>query len=243
MCIKNRKTYDKCVVLLSGGVDSSTCLGIAVNAYGSENVKALSVHYGQRHELEIESAKKIAEYYDVTLDEIDLSCVMRFSNCSLLASSTEDIPEKSYAEQIAENGEGRVSTYVPFRNGLMLSAAASFADSVFPGKRVAILYGAHADDAAGNAYADCSQEFADAINKAIYIGTYEKIEVVTPFVDMNKSAVVEAGLSLSNPVPYNLTHSCYEGVPGGCGKCGTCIDRTAAFEANGLDRYGNKIED
>lgn len=224
----------KAVVLLSGGVDSSTCLGIAVEQYGVENVKALCVHYGQRHSIEEDCAMKIAEYYGVTLSQIDISSVMQFSNCSLMAHSDEDVPTSSYAEQIEANGDGRVSTYVPFRNGLMLSVAAAFADSVFPGDKVAIVYGAHSDDAAGNAYADCSQEFADSMAAAINIGTYGNVGLVAPLLNMNKVQVVAAGLALPKPVPYNMTHSCYNGVQGGCGECATCIDRRIAFESNGL---------
>lgn len=222
------------VVLLSGGVDSATCLGIAVERYGSENVKALGITYGQKHAIEQESAQKIADYYGVELYHLDISNVMQYSNCSLLKQSTEEVPEKSYAEQMEENGTGRVSTYVPYRNGTMLSVAAAFADSVFPGRSVKIFYGAHADDAAGEAYADCSVDFIKAQNEAIKIGTYGNIELEGPLATLNKTGVVELGLSLKKPVPYYLTHSCYNGVPGGCGKCGTCIDRLAAFAANGL---------
>lgn len=228
----------KAVVLVSGGVDSATCLGIAVEKYGAENVKALGITYGQKHEIEQQSAAKVCEYYDVPLYHLDISNVMQYSNCSLLKQSTESIPEKSYAEQMEENGSGRVSTYVPYRNGTMLSVAAAFADSVFPGHSVHIYYGAHADDAAGEAYADCSVAFIKAQNEAIKIGTYGNIELIGPLAEMNKTQVVATGLKLAKPVPYHLTHSCYQGVPGGCGKCGTCIDRIAAFRANGLNDDG-----
>ena len=238
MRTSNSIEAEKAVVLLSGGVDSSTCLGIAVERFGAENVRALGIHYGQKHEIEQKSAKCIAEYYDVQFDEINISEVMKFSNCPLMANSTESIPEKSYAEQMEENGSGRVTTYVPYRNGTMLSVAAAYADSVFPDTYVAIFYGAHADDAAGEAYADCSQDFIDAQNAAIMIGTYGEIHLEGPLAAMNKTQVVATGLSLKKPVPYFLTHSCYNGVAGGCGVCGTCIDRINAFRNNGLDDTG-----
>lgn len=223
----------KIVVLNSGGVDSTTCVGMAVDKYGKENVVTASLFYGQKHSKELECAKKIADYYGVKHIEKDISTVMEYSNCSLLSQSTDDIIRKSYAEQIAENGEGRVSTYVPFRNGLLLSIATAIADSLFPGEDVDIYYGAHADDAAGEAYADCSIEFVEAINKAINIGTYRKINVVAPFVNMNKSQVVATGLKLN--VPYELTWSCYVGGEKACGTCGTCIDRKEAFRLNGVE--------
>lgn len=222
----------KIVVLSSGGVDSTTCIGMAVDKYGKENVVTASLFYGQRHSKELECARKIAEYYGVRHIEKDISTVMEYSNCSLLSQSTQNIVRKSYAQQIEENGEGRVSTYVPFRNGLLLSIATAIADSLFPGEDVDIYYGAHADDAAGEAYADCSIEFVEAINKAINIGTYKKINVVAPFVNMNKSQVVATGLKLN--VPYELTWSCYVGGKKACGTCGTCIDRKEAFRLNGV---------
>lgn len=96
-----------------------------------------------------------------------------------------------------------------------------------------MFYGAHADDAAGEAYADCSPEFADAMDKAINIGTYGKIHINRPLIHMNKATVVKTGLELN--VPYELTWSCYHGGEKACGKCGTCIDRKHAFEANGVE--------
>ena len=223
----------KALVLSSGGVDSTTCVGIAIDKYGKENVSTVSIFYGQRHDKELKCASDVAKYYGVNHYELDLSKIFEYSNCSLLKKSTGEIPEKSYDEQIKENGEGRVSTYVPFRNGLMLATATSIADSLYPGEEVSIIYGAHADDAAGNAYADCSLEFANAMNNAINIGTYNKIKLDAPLVNMNKSEVVATGLKLN--VPYNLTWSCYKGGEKQCGKCGTCIDRLEAFNKNGVE--------
>lgn len=224
----------KALVLSSGGVDSTTCVGIAVNKYGKENVVTASLYYGQKHDKELECARKVAEYYDVRHIEEDISNVMKYAKdvCTLMKGG-EAIEHASYAEQIAEHGEGRVATYVPFRNGLLLAIATAYADSIFPGEEVEIYYGAHADDAAGQAYADCSPEFADAMNQAINIGTYGKITVARPLINMNKAGVVKTGLELE--VPYDLTWSCYEGGEKQCGTCGTCIDRKAAFEANGVE--------
>ena len=227
----------KAIVLNSGGVDSTTCVGIAVDELGYENVSTASVFYGQKHEKELECAKKISEHYNVNHYEIDLSDVLKHSNCPLLANSTEEIAHESYAEQIAHNGEGMVRTYVPFRNGLMLSAVASLATSLYPEDDVDIYLGAHADDAAGRAYADCSEEFTSTMASAIEIGTYGKVHLKAPLVNMTKTQVVETGLKLN--VPYELTWSCYEGGEKQCGTCGTCIDRRQAFENNGtIDPVG-----
>lgn len=224
----------KALVLNSGGVDSTTCVALAIQKYGNENVITASLYYGQKHDKELECARKIAEYYKVKHIEEDISNVMKYAKdvCTLVKGGNE-IEHKSYVEQIQENGEGRVATYVPFRNGLFLSIATAYADSLFPGEEVEIYYGAHADDAAGQAYADCSPEFAKAMDEAINIGTYGKIHINRPLINMNKAEVVKTGLSLN--VPYELTWSCYEGGDKPCLECGTCIDRLNAFKLNGIE--------
>ncbi|MEE0548286.1 MAG: 7-cyano-7-deazaguanine synthase QueC [Peptococcaceae bacterium] len=218
------------LVLTSGGVDSTTALALAIEKYGKDHVIALSISYGQKHSKEIEAAKAVAQHYGVEQLFLDLGLIFQYSNCSLLQQSTEEIPEESYAEQIEKTGgETPVSTYVPFRNGLFLSAAASIALSR---DCEVIYYGAHADDAAGFAYPDCSPVFNNAMNTAIYEGSGHQLRIEAPFVNKNKSDIVGIGLKLG--VPYELTWSCYEGGDKPCGKCGTCIDRAAAFAANGV---------
>lgn len=220
----------KKVVLLSGGVDSSTCLGLALQNCKPSNALALNMFYGQKHDREMKSARDVAKHYGVELMELDLSQIFQKSDCSLLAHSGKNIAEGSYAEQIKETGGAKpVSTYVPFRNGLMLSAAASIAVSVGASE---IWYGAHADDAAGNAYPDCSTAFLRAIDAAVYEGSGKQVHVIAPFISSPKSEVVKAGLKIG--VPYELTWSCYNGGDKPCGKCGTCIDRAEAFKANGV---------
>ncbi len=219
----------KALVLFSGGVDSTTCLAIAADKYGADEVLALSLFYGQKHSKELEAARKIAAYYGVKHKELDLAPIFADSDCSLLVGSDADIPKESYAEQLEKTDGKPVSTYVPFRNGLFLASAASIALS---NGCTEIYYGAHSDDAAGNAYPDCSSDFNDAINRAIHLGSGCELSVVAPFIGMNKAQVVAKGLSLG--VPYELTWSCYEGGDKPCGVCGTCRDRMAAFEANGI---------
>lgn len=219
----------KALVLCSGGLDSTTCLALAVEAYGKDEVLALSVFYGQKHRKEIESAKAVAAYYGVQWQTLDLAQIFADSDCTLLQGSDSEIPKESYAQQLAETGGKPVSTYVPFRNGLFLSSAASIALS--HGCEV-IYYGAHSDDAAGNAYPDCSEEFNNAMNTAIYLGSGKQLRIEAPFVSKNKAAVIAEGLRLN--APYHLTWSCYENGKKPCGLCGTCRDRAAAFAANGI---------
>lgn len=219
----------KALVLSSGGVDSTTCLGVAIDKYGKENVIALAITYGQKHTKEIEAAYAVADYYGVEMLHLDLTTIFQYSDCSLLSHSSQAIPEESYAEQLKHTDGKPVSTYVPFRNGLFLSCAASIALS----KNCDIIYyGAHSDDAAGNAYPDCSEVFKNAMNQAIYEGSGRQLTVEAPFVNLTKADVVRTGLALQ--VPYQLTWSCYEGSDTPCGHCGTCIDRQKAFEANGV---------
>lgn len=217
----------KALVLLSGGVDSATCLALAKEK--CSEVLALSMSYGQKHIKELESAQALANYYQVKLLHMDLAKIFMYSNSSLLQNSTEDIPVNSYAEQTKERKDRILSTYVPFRNGLFLSAAASIALSH---NCDVIYYGPHKDDIACNAYPDCSKEFNLAISDAIFLGSGKKITVLAPFVNLTKKDIVKQGLKLK--VPYELTWSCYLGAENPCHKCATCIDREAAFIANGI---------
>ena len=91
---------EKAMVLCSGGVDSTTCLALAIEKHGKENVCALSIYYGQKHVKEIQAAKAVLEYYGIEGTSLDLTPVFAYSDCSLLSHSTEDIPEESYAESV-----------------------------------------------------------------------------------------------------------------------------------------------
>ncbi len=219
----------KVLVLSSGGVDSTTALGLAVDRYGKDNVMALSVFYGQRHDKEVKASRKVAEYYGIEWISLDLEKIFTFSDSSLLKHSHRDIPEKSYGQQIRVEGEELISTYVPFRNGLFLSTAASIAMSRHCD---VIYYGIHSDDVAETAYPDCSSVFNNAMGTAIWEGSGRQLKIEAPFVNMKKADIIRIGLDLK--VPYELTWSCYEGGEKPCGKCATCIDRRAAFEANGV---------
>lgn len=216
------------LVLLSGGLDSATCLAMKVEEFGKDQVMALNVFYGQRHAREIESARKVAAHYGVPLEEFDLKMIMDGSDCPLIAGSGKEIEHGSYDQQKGRAENGTVSTYVPFRNGLMLSIAAARAQIHGCSE---VCYGAHADDAAGSAYPDCTPEFYSFMDKAIREGTGHEVSLSAPLIRMNKAGVVREGLRLG--VPFEMTWSCYEGGERPCHRCGTCIDRENAFKANG----------
>ena len=218
---------NRAMVLCSGGLDSTTLLAMMVDRLGAENVVALSISYGQKHVREMESAKAVARYYGVQQRFLDLGALFAESNCSLLSHSTCSVPHESYATQLEEAEGALVSTYVPFRNGLFLSSAASMALSLDCG---ILCYGAHHDDWADDAYPDCSQEFVDTMGAAIRLGSGGALRLEAPFVQWSKARIVEEGLKMG--VPYHLTWSCYEGGEEPCGVCATCIDRKRAFELN-----------
>lgn len=220
----------KALVLSSGGIDSTTCLSLAIKTYGKEQVLSLSITYGQKHKKELEAANQVAAYYGVEHITLDLTPMFSFSDCSLLSHSEKEIPKESYAMQLQKTKGKPVSTYVPFRNGLFLSSAAAIAIS--KGCEV-IYYGAHHDDAAGNAYPDCSTEFNNAMNTAIFEGSGHQVRIEAPFLSMSKKEIVKLGLKLHTP--YHMTWSCYEGGEKPCGVCGTCLDRKAAFLANNIE--------
>lgn len=226
----------KALVLSSGGVDSTTVLSMALENRKPEDVATLSVFYGQKHDKELESARRIADYYKVKHYEVDLSSVYQFSESSLMANSEEEIPEESYDDElklIHSQGKKIISTVIPFRNGVLLSCVTALAMSIFPEQEVDVYYGAHLGDAEGNSYADCTVEFTDALNKAINLGSYGYVNVVAPIVNMTKADVVKEGLRLKTP--YELTTSCYNGRDKACGVCPTCRQRLEAFKANGVE--------
>lgn len=219
----------KAVILLSGGMDSTTCLAIAIKEHGlsPQNITALSLHYGQKHEVEMIQAQKVAQYYGVDVHQAELTSSLFRSNASSLTGNLK-MPQQSYQELM--DSEGPSPTYVPFRNGNLLSAATSLA----LGRGAGLVYfGAHAEDAHNWAYPDCTPEFIGAMANAIYVGSYHAVRLLSPLEWMMKKDVVRKGLELN--VPFDITHSCYEGKRPACGKCPTCVERLAAFEAVGVE--------
>lgn len=224
-------------VLLSGGIDSTTCLYMALSEFGSQNVIAYGVDYGQRHSKEIDAATKICAQ-----TRVKYRTTMMYSPSSMLTNEDADIPDVSYDEL----PEGISPTYVPFRNGTMLSLLTmkaqewvmimedkSLTGSLFPVQAEATLFfGAHAEDAARDAYPDCSPEFIGSIASAIQIGTYGKVRLRAPLTYMTKRDVILAGDVLG--ARYDLTWSCYKGEEKHCGVCPTCRARKQAFISAGV---------
>ncbi len=208
----------KAYVLLSGGVDSSTALAVA-NQDWDGRVCGVGVNYGQRHQKELEQGVKVAKHFDNQWLERD---IQGFIQKGGLTDVSLEIPPVSYAEL----PKGVSPTYVPFRNGTMLSLVAGMA-AVDP-EAEAVYIGVHAEDAENWAYPDCTPEFMGGMSNAIFVGTYHKIRLYTPLIWMKKHEIVTLGESLG--VPWDLTWSCYEGNELHCGVCPTCRARLEAFK-------------
>lgn len=232
---------DKCMkklVLCSGGLDSTVLLHKVAAQESHDDIIALSVYYGQKHAIEVESCRWQCSRLGVTLIEADLSPIFRYNldACALIMGSKLSVVHDSYANQLERNKqegkEALTAEYVPYRNGLFLSFAAAVSlqldcDEIF--------YGAHADDEAGSAYPDCSEEFILAQADAIRLGSASRVQLTAPWWNKNKADIVRVGIELGmTEEEFAHTWSCYEGLETPCGECGTCVDRIAAFRANGL---------
>ncbi len=213
----------KAFVLLSGGIDSTTCLALAIRDYGHDKVEALSVSYGQSHEThELRAAACVAEYYNIPHRILDMRPDMpRGGLTDINASDT--LPDVTYGEIT-----GVSPSYVPFRNGLLLAKAAGIAQAE-GGEGSAVYAGQHAEDAAGGAYPDCGLDFIGAMAAAITIGTYHHVQLKAPLIQMFKPEVIKLGASLG--APYHLTRSCYRDTSDHCGRCSTCYARAEGFDA------------
>jgi 7-cyano-7-deazaguanine synthase len=210
------------VVLLSGGLDSATCLALAVATHGSDSTLAVSFEYGQKHRAEVEHANAVAVHYGVDHETIPLPDLFSGSTSTLIEGGPDN-PVVRY-EQLPD---GQSPAYVPFRNGLMVSAATARA---LVREAESVYFGAHAEDGARWAYPDCTPEFIGAMAGAVFVGTYYKVRLLSPLQWLTKREVVKLGLELA--APYHLTMSCYNGVDPACGMCPTCQSRRQAFDDN-----------
>lgn len=213
----------RAVVLLSGGLDSATVLGIA-RARGFE-CYALSVHYGQRHSAELAAARQIAATLGAKEHRvmgIDLAGI----GGSALTDAALAVPEAQT--------EGIPITYVPARNTMLLSLALGWAEAIGAAD---IFIGVNAVDYSG--YPDCRPEFIEAFEHLARLGTKAGVEgtrfrIQAPLIDMPKAGIIRAGTLLK--VDFSLTVSCYQAGPDGaaCGKCDSCRLRAAGFAAAGV---------
>ena len=205
------------LLVLSGGMDSVTML----YDFSDSIDLAVTFNYGSNHNMrEMECARYHCRNLGIELVEIDLSFIGQYFHSSLL-SGADAVPVGEY------DFDNMKSTVVPFRNGIMLAAAAGLAES--RGLK-AVMIDNHAGDHA--IYPDCRETFVKAMGSAIAAGTYDSIELRAPYTLLSKIQIAEKGKELG--VDYGHTYSCYKGGEHHCGCCGTCLERRQALAEAGI---------
>lgn len=206
------------LMVLSGGMDSVTML----HEYADEIDMAVNFSYGSNHNMrELECARFHCRQLGIELVEIDLSFIGKYFHSSLLEGA-DAVPDGDY------DFDNMKSTVVPFRNGIMLAAAAGLAESH---GLDCVMIANHAGDHA--IYPDCRGSFINAMARAIAEGTYEGISLKAPYTYLNKADIALRGKRLG--IDYATTYSCYKGLEHHCGRCGTCLERRKALADAGIE--------
>lgn len=205
-------------LLLSGGVDSTTLAAWIKDRHPGEQVKAYTFLYGQKHAVELQAARNVAAHFGMEHFLVELPPIRG----SALTDAGMALPEGRDLATAA----GVAPSYVPARNLLFLANMASLQDA---DGRGTLWLGVHHDDYTG--YPDCRPQFIEAADQAVRFGTQYELRVEAPFVDWTKADIIRWGLA--HGVPYELTHSCYQGLSPACGVCDTCQARQSAFAAAG----------
>jgi len=219
----------KAVVLLSGGMDSATAMAMA-REEGFE-LYALSIMYGQKNEVELEKAKKIAKHLGAT-EHLIVPLSLKIIGGSSLTSMESPVPKGRSIEEI---GKRIPSTYVPARNTVFLSVALAWAEVL---EAEDMFIGINALDYSG--YPDCRLEYIKAFEAMAHLATKAGVEgrmqlrIHTPLIGLRKAEIIAKGVALG--VDYSLTHSCYDPLPhgGACGECDSCKLRLKGFQEAGL---------
>jgi 7-cyano-7-deazaguanine synthase len=218
----------RAVCLLSGGLDSTTCLAFALRE--GWDCYAISFDYGQRHHAELAAASRVATALGATRHIVVKVDLRQFGGSALTAEI--DVPKDRNA---ADMGHGIPITYVPARNTVFLSLSLAWAEVL---EASAIFLGVNAIDYSG--YPDCRPEYIEAFEKMANLATRTGVEghtilkIHTPLIHLSKAEIVRLGRSLN--VDFSLTHSCYDPLPDGhpCGACDSCILRAKGFELAGV---------
>lgn len=227
----------KAVVLLSGGMDSATTAALAQRR--GFDVHALSIRYGQRHAVELEAARRVAERLGITrhvVIDIDLRA---FGGSALTAEIA--VPKDT---PLGEIGSGIPATYVPARNTVFLSLALAWAETLGSSD---IFLGANALDYSG--YPDCRPEYIEAFQRMANLATKAGVEggaritIHTPLITLSKGEIVAQGLALG--LDYGITSTCYDPAPDGaaCGRCEACLLRLKGFREAGVRDPGRYVKE
>ena len=219
---------NKAVILLSGGLDSTTCLAIA--KHQGFDLNALTLNYGQRHDFELKSAQKIVDHFKIKNHSVVNINLAQFGGSAL--TDEIDVPKDRSESEMTDIP----LTYVPARNTVFLSLALAWAETI---NAFNIFIGVNVLDYSG--YPDCRPEYIAAFEKTANLATKagvsgERFKIHTPLINMKKSEIILNGLELG--VDYSLTSSCYDPLKNGtpCGHCDACILRLKGFqEADAID--------
>lgn len=227
MHISNPNRDRKAIVIFSGGQDSTTCLIQAITEYGVENVEVISFQYGQRHAIELEKAKWIAQDLGVQQTLIDMSVIKAITHNALMDESVE----------IKKKSDDMPNTFVDGRNALFLLYAAIYAK----GQGISdIITGVCETDFSG--YPDCRDVFIKSMNVTLNLAMDYRFNLKTPLMYLNKAQTWQLADELG-ALDYirRHTHTCYEGVEGGCGKCPSCILRNKGLAEYLAQRDGKNV--
>lgn len=218
----------KCIVSLSGGMDSVSLLGKVLAEWSpddgapADQILAVGFSYGSKHNrFENQAAWEVAKYYNVPLRLIDLTGVMDGFKSNLLLGQGQ-VPEGHY------EAESMRQTVVPGRNTIFVSILSGLAESLGAGL---IYLGIHGGD--HHVYPDCRPEWLRAMRETVLHSTEGKVELRAPFLYGNKTSIIKDGLVIG--VPYHLTRTCYKAQPLACGRCGSCRERLGAFKDNDVE--------
>lgn len=220
--MKKATIMTKSIILLSGGLDSVISLALFKEKYNI--ITAITYNYGQKSvEKEINSAKKIADYYKLQHIVIDLPWLNEISTSTL--NQDKEIPTAKTIEDISKDSK---SLIVPNRNALFINIAACIAEAQ---DYKYIIIGANEEES--HNFKDNSKKFIEAINLSLKNSTENEIEVLAPLINFNKKQIVEEGIK--KKAPFNLIHSCYKDEQKHCGICESCLRLKRALQLNGRE--------
>lgn len=214
---------DKALVVLSGGQDSATCLFWAMDKFGIENVSAITYDYGQRHRIELDCARRVAQFAGVPITRIPIDTFSALGGDALTDSGID-------VEDEIESESGLPNTFVPGRNLVFLTFAAAYAWR----KGIEnIVTGVAQTDYSG--YPDCREETIEALQRTLRLGMESSVRIHTPLMHLSKKQTVELAVALGALDAMALTHTCYNGERPPCGHCPACQLRAKGFEEAGVE--------
>ena len=214
---------ESALVVLSGGQDSTTCLYWALDRYGVANVSTLTYNYGQRHRIELECARSIADLAGVKNIVLPIDTFSALGGNALIDDDVE-VPIGIAVDDDLPN------TFVPGRNLIFLTFAAAFA---YQTGAKHLVTGVAQTDYSG--YPDCREETLQALQQALRLGMEFAVEIHTPLMNLSKKQTVELAQQLGAMPAMALTHTCYNGVRPPCGECPACLLRARGFAEAGYD--------